>query len=504
MDTTDSKSVDTDPLLLKTSTRRRRRKIRASFSPRKKPLRRPRVSDPFPEPEAKATEMATSGVSAKYTGDLFSDFTLWNPETKKFDQPNPDQRERIFEKLKERYPNVSAITTIFPWMLIEFEDSVPDDKERPFLIAGLVGVFLLEGEPFPLGVSRFGVAGLGPATDIPSHISNDLRPYHAPSKETVQYLAEAVDAAKHISTYPRQLLFELEAMEESKFQDALTDLPRSFGRLAAHYHNGTFLHTLASRIKTPDPRFDADGVELVVDDTNYLAEENGGKVRPGCMLECRGLEVDGRMVGECTSNAGVVVSKNGESRLTCASHTWDAVEDKVVYHGSAVIGEVDETLSEDIGMVDPQVPVSNKFLEFDCTARSLIRADLIDDDDIVSVDSCYTGAQPLKFAGNRWGKRRRRDPGPSGGFLYVVLEQGIYETSQPILPKPPVVRLGMCGTPLLRIANGVDAGVTPVGDILGFFLWCDIASYVGPMLYCYSQPCDPLISAGWEVANLGE
>jgi hypothetical protein len=38
-------------------------------------------------------------------------------------------------------------------MLVEFEDSVPDDKERPFLVAGLVAVFLLEGEPFPLGVS---------------------------------------------------------------------------------------------------------------------------------------------------------------------------------------------------------------------------------------------------------------------------------------------------------------------------------------------------------------
>ena len=49
---------------------------------------------------------------------------------------------------------------------------------------------------------------MGPAANIPSHISNDLRPYHAPSKETVQYLAEAVEAAKHISTYPRQLLFE--------------------------------------------------------------------------------------------------------------------------------------------------------------------------------------------------------------------------------------------------------------------------------------------------------
>jgi hypothetical protein len=200
---------------------------------------------------------------------------------------------------------------------------------------------------------------------------------------------------------------------------------------------------------------------LVVNDINHLAEENGGKLRPGSMLRCKGMKV----------------------------------------HGSTVVGEVEETLGEDIAMIDPQVPFSNKFLKYNSTARRLVRPDLIDDD-IVLVDSCYTGAQSLKYAGNRWGKKRRRDPDLSGNFVDVVVEQGIYETSRPIVPQPPVIRLGMYGTPL-RIADSVDAGVIPVGDVLGFFLWCDIA-YVGPMLYCYSQPCDSLISFGWEVANLGE
>jgi hypothetical protein len=56
--------------------------------------------------------------------------------------------------------------------------------------------------------------------------------------------------------------------------------------LVAHYHNGTFVHTLASRVKTPYLRFDADGVDLVIDNTNYLAKEKiGGKVRPGSIFE---------------------------------------------------------------------------------------------------------------------------------------------------------------------------------------------------------------------------
>ena len=39
--------------------------------------------------------------------------------------------------------------------------------------------------------------------------------------------------------------------------------------MVAHYHNGTFVHTLASHVKTPDPRFDVDSVDIVIDDTNY-------------------------------------------------------------------------------------------------------------------------------------------------------------------------------------------------------------------------------------------
>lgn len=129
-------------------------------------------------------------ASVTYMGDLFPDFTLWDNDSKKFHHPNQQQRGMIYGKLKERYPNLTAFMTILPLMLIEFQDSIPDDKERPFLIAGSVTVFVLEGEPFPLGVSCFGAQGIGPAPYLESDIYNDLHPYHVPSKQIVQYLAE--------------------------------------------------------------------------------------------------------------------------------------------------------------------------------------------------------------------------------------------------------------------------------------------------------------------------
>jgi hypothetical protein len=369
------------------------------------------------------------------------------------------------------------------------------------MIAGLVAVFLLVGEPFPLGISKLGMAGDGPRLQLPPQLKGTLRPYSVPDRNTFEYLFTLFPRAIYISYYPRQLLIELEAEPEEKFMSRLSDLPAAIEALIVNYSNGQYLHTLASRLKQPDPKLGDDGYELVVDDTCYLDAENGGELRPGVSLECLGMEIDGKMVGECYSNSGIVVEKNGECRLTVAAYTWEAVEDKIVYHGGKEVGTMEQVIGEDIGLVPVTVPISNKFLENDVPARRLISTGEVNSDDYVVIDSCYTGEQKLKFAGARYGKRRQTGPGPSTNNFYIILEQGIYQSSTPITPGPPIVRLGMCGTPLHRIGNRIDPTIQACGDILGFFLWVDVRSYVGPRLYCYSQPADPLINGGWQVAT---
>jgi hypothetical protein len=159
-------------------------------------------------------------------------------------------------------------------------------------------------------------------------------------------------------------------------------------------------------------------------------------------------------------------------------------------------------LGEDIGLIDPVVPVGNEFLEVKSIARRLVGSTEIADRDLICVDSCYTGPQYLQYAGSRYGKRRPRILEPSYPNFYVTLDQGIYTSSTPFVPRPPIVRLGMCGTPLLRVGNVVDASVVPSGDVVGFFLWCDIQGYDGASLYRYAQSCDPLIKDGWVVADI--
>lgn len=408
--------------------------------------------------------------------DPFGPYTLWDESRKSYRRPSQAEQETLYVKLLESFPNLSSLSVIFPWCMLEFENSLPPCNERPFLVAGLIAVYLLEGEPYPLGTTYMGSPGRGPVSVDPDHITQDLTPYHVPSLSTFEYLHAAVQIAQHVSSYPKQLLFELPEMSETEFNNILATLPRRFGSMLAYYVNGEFVHQRASRrVKDPNPELGDSGNELTIDDSNYLAPENGGKLHPGVLLECLGEEVNGELVCEDSANTGVAVIKDEEIRLTSASHMFDKVSSKFGYHRERMVGELDQTEGEDIA-----------------------------DDDIVSVDSCFTGPQPMLFVGTRTGKRNRRGPGPTGPNYYIVLEQGIYTSSDPVVPKPPIVRMGMCGTPLLRIGNKRNDNVVAVGDVLGFFLWLDEKSFNGPMLYSYAQPCDPLVDAGWKIADVDQ
>lgn len=464
-----------------------------SFSPRKKRIPKPRISDPHPMPSLPSVKYIAPSDAETTPVELLVEHTLWDSETNDYVRPNPQQHKAIFDKLVVIYPKLYGIDLIFPWIIVEIEDELPPPNERPFFIAGLVAVFILEGEPFPLGVRDIGHASGGEPVILPQDVKDDLRPYHNASKRTIHHLFEMLPPAEFISVYPRQLLVEVEKMNDSEFEKFLASAPRAFGRLIAKYHNGPFLHT-AARVETPNLQFDTNGEELVIDDTDYLDPKNGGKLRPGCLLECQGL---GR-----ASNAGIVVTRNGQIRLTCAYHTWDGVSVKDAYHGSTLIGTVECCLGEDIGLINPLVPVSNELLEVQSTAKRLVASNEVNIRDMICVDSCYTGSQYLQYVGSRYGKRCPRIPGPSYPNFYVTMEQGIYTSSTPFIPRPSIIRLGMCGTPLLKVEDSMDPSVVSSGAVVGFFLWCDVQGCDGSSLYCYAQSCDPLIDAGWVIADI--
>jgi hypothetical protein len=172
--------------------------------------------------------------------ELLRDMSVWGAENQCYRRPTPEKHQIMFEKLSQQYPKLFGIDIVFPWIILEFEDELPAPSDRPFLIAGLVVVFVLEGEPFPFGINDMGRPGLGKAPSIPTDIKNDLRPYHLTKIETIHQLFILVPNAEFISIYPRQILVELEEMAEQEFDDYVASAPKAFGFLAAMYHNGPF------------------------------------------------------------------------------------------------------------------------------------------------------------------------------------------------------------------------------------------------------------------------
>ena len=185
--------------------------------------------------------------------DLLTEFSFWDSEKGNFIRPTMEQHRELYERLLSIYPNLSAINIIFPWIVIQMEDDIPPPLQRPFLIAGFMAVFLLDGEPFPLGVMDLGTPAQGILENIPPTIKADLKPYHKPSIQTIEYIFNVIEDAEHVSIYPRQLLIELRQMDDETFHQLLKGLPRAFGLLPTGYTNGAFIHTYASQMKTPNP-----------------------------------------------------------------------------------------------------------------------------------------------------------------------------------------------------------------------------------------------------------
>src|SRR5271156_5383980 len=264
-----------DPTNLPSTPPHCRRRKRASFTPPKKLRVKPRLSEPPPPPSESSEEVDPPGQQA-VPQELLGDLSLWDAETKSYTRPSLEQHKNIFETLERVYPNLHGIDIIFPWLVVELTDHLPPPNKQPFLIAGLVCVFILEGEAFPFGIQDIGYASEGEPATLPQRVKDDLRPYHNAHKETIFHLFGIIPRAEFVSVYPRQLLIELEAMSDAEFESYLITAPRSFGRLVAKYYNGTLLHPAAATVKSDHPGADGDEVEL--DDTEYLKRENGGRL----------------------------------------------------------------------------------------------------------------------------------------------------------------------------------------------------------------------------------
>ena len=486
--------------IISTPTRTKRHK-RPSLSPRKPSEKRTRLSEPIPTPLIPPPNpaMEPSG-SPPFTTTL----NFYDAEKKKFKTITAADRKQLLRELRETFPGVLAITFSPPFLYVECNPT-PDPVDTPFVIAGLVAKFLGEDEPYPWGTSFMGERGNARAPEIPAEVRMDLRPFHTPCIKTFEFLFDMIPQAEHITSYSQQLVVELKRSNDDDFIHLLNVLPSKVGGLLVGYIDGCEWFETQARLKIPDPQcYDGD-----YDDTNYLSNVNGGSLRPGALVECHGhIGPRGNLIGAMLCNAGVQVKRGNDIRFTTSMHCWDTESNKIVYHAGQEVGIINEKLGDDIALVNSQVPFSNEFLELEGKAKMLMKAEDIEWGSFFYIDSAFTGKQKLFFIGVRAGKRRggKNWMGPKEEHEYVVVEQGVFSVHSPIIETSPMIRDGVCGSPLIYAGNVEDqeAEILEKGMVAGFMCYTDCIIPTLPklrMIYCYCQTADELIDAGWSISG---
>jgi hypothetical protein len=435
--------------------------------------------------------------------DLPLEFSFWDDVKSCFKPLDSVERVILLQTLRIHYPQVESITIAIPYLIIECEESVPQESEQVFMAAGLVCVFIVAGGRYPFGVGYIGASGEAPPPqDIPDEVKKDIRAFHIPTLQTFAYIHKAIPSCSHVSSYATQLVVELHPLEEEEFQKQLIHLPGQFGSLSVGYINGTLLQKAKSRAKNPD----LTNIDGEYDDSDYLAEANGKSLRPGVILECRNIPTDDHANdGVMWTNSGVKVYRRDEVRITCAKHGWDGVEDKKVYHAGQCVGTITDCLLEDIGLFTSTVPFLNHLLDINVTAKRLRHSSLISYGQWVVIDSAYTSKQRMRVFGLRVGKKRPPPgyDGPSGEYEYVQVDQVIFSVRADVINREPKIRDGVCGTPiLLQGRTLVDQSDLHRGEVVGFMHYTNVVGCDnGSRLFSYCQPVDPLITDGWDICQ---
>lgn len=429
-----------------------------------------------------------------------------------------EELDVLINVMTHRYPQAESVYISVPFCILECRKEIPSESEQCFLAAGLVVVFHLIGEPYPFGVDFIGYRGSSEAPPLPDEVERDLAPCHIPKISSLEIIFNHVPGATHVSTYPFQLLFELEETDISSFNREIEQLPERFGNLNVGYSNGPLLLKRHARVVAPNPA----KMNGTYDNTNYLLPENGGKLCPGILLESWSsksednedkTDKNDRDAKEVLlySNSGVKVSRREEVRFTVASHRWEDGYDKTIYHGGQMVGTWERRLGEDIGLAKTDHEFSNEFLDIDVTTTKLLPSSLLTFGQFVVIDSAYTGRQRMFYSGIRAGPKKPVMPpnakqpyhGPSPNYRYLQIERGIYAVRSEVINGEPKIREGVYCTPLVVQGKSKrDESFLSQGLVCGFMLWNDVRGYANDgRHYSYCQTVDALIDDGWEIQN---
>ena len=471
--------------------------------------------------QVKKAALATTTISDSYLPNpllCFSQFSFWDEDTGRLQNISEENTTNLSRYMAATY-GVSEMEISGPFLLL-YCSTVPEPENRPFLVTGIVAVWLEEDGDEDLITERFPHdLGEGPEVTVSDTLAMDLKPAHLPKEKTLLALGlQFFPDASHISYLNGIIIVEYPAQDEDTYHMRIKQLPADFSNatVALGYHNGPLATTEMKRATIPELSY----LDRKYDNSNYIKAQNC--FFPGTMLSSD---------SNTSISAGVMVKKGSEERVTAAFHCWakeyeDAPERLGNQHPFRVtqgdlkdgtqIGYMTERIGDtDIGLVKllANIAFDNRFLEIDTTAKKLIHSDMVSYLDRFTIDSFVTGAQTLVCMGIRVRSKSQRerdiqgkpeDLPPPGQYISPV--QGIYATSTREITGKPQIREGVCGAAIVRAkASGVAGNVLDKGEIAGFMHWSDLrAKSMSSTLLCYCETANGLIDNGWEVVQVAE
>ena len=69
---------------------------------------------------------------------------------------NRAQSLQLLTVLRNHFPAVLSVMPVAPFLVIECNKVVPGTARTPFLIAGLIACFVVQGDPYPFGIDFIG------------------------------------------------------------------------------------------------------------------------------------------------------------------------------------------------------------------------------------------------------------------------------------------------------------------------------------------------------------
>jgi hypothetical protein len=169
------------------------------------PKFRSRASDPYPQMYS-AIEAHQQGLVTLAEVEVDVPFSYFDDEKRQFTMLNQAQSVQLLQILRLHFNEVLAIIPVAPFLVIECDKSIPDPATTPFLIAGLIACFVIQGDPYPFGINFIGDDGRADGLleeEVPPEVWADIKPFHIPTIATFAWIHRRIHGATHVSSYPQ-------------------------------------------------------------------------------------------------------------------------------------------------------------------------------------------------------------------------------------------------------------------------------------------------------------